>query len=611
MPTDEINHLRESALFSSDESAQWALRPIAEALFDEIIIFGRLLCERAYEWSPVERYLKIDRKGAGPLQGLLEHTSNLRFAKSGRGRDGIAPRRIPFIYNRGNWDNDLPLAGYSDMENAPLPHQVAVSIIGNWRLGAADRGVGLNNAEDDEEEDGDEDGSRPSPLLGRILLAALWMCSKNDLTAAVEFVLDLQLHGYIPDPEVTVDTILMLMHGRALAGSDQEMIRRFLCGSIPVTNRAWLESDITFSWLQPEALVTDECHIVPLLLSRGFSAVEKVRAARSLDEWILGCVEIRPFIRVIRMVVSHFPQQIPITARSALALFDEISADALSLGILVLHPDSWAGYAQTIGTIFKKEFGDQWKDALYNERLIVPSALRTLLLDLEGEVPDEWSFPSWRIAHPFSTLRPLLISQLYISESPLCTRSKPLDADTILADQRAASFFEAHDIQDLPDRRLIVGAELEDNSGVGVAAVYPREETRKLIAFVHAELSRQEIVDLYESKTYRKMGINAKRSKLGRMLRVHPHSFPIWWEMAIACDKGNDSPEALKYMLPAIVLEPDNDDMWQSLEVILRRLGHDAEADLASFIKNYWRETLECRHSPPASPGLMFLTAGD
>jgi hypothetical protein len=592
MPTDEINNLWESSLFSSDESAQWALRPIAEALFDEMIIFGRLLCERAYEWSTVERYLKIDRKGSGPLQGLLEHTSNLRFTKSGEGRDGVTPRRIPFIYNRGNWDNDLPLAGYSDMENVPLPHQVVVSIIGNWRLGAADRGVGLDDAEDDQEEDSDEDHSWPSPLLGRILLATLWMCSKNDLAAAVDFVLDLQLHGYIPDPEVTVDTIIMLMEGRCIAGSDQEMIRRFLCGSIPVTNQGWLESNITFSWLRPEAPVTDECHVVPLLLSRGFSAVEKVRAARSLDEWILGCAEIRPFIRVIRLVVSHL-QQIPITARSAMALFDEISADALSLGVLVLHADVWAGYAQTIGTIFKNEFGDRWKDALYNERLIVPSALRTLLLDLEGEAPEEWVFPSWRIAHPFSTLRPLFISQLYISEWPFCTRAKPLDVDTILADQRIASFFEAHNILNWTERRLIVSTELGDDSGVGIATAYPREETRKLIAFVHAQLSLQEIVDLYESKTYRKMGIDTKRRKLDRMLRVHPHCYAIWWEMAVACDKRGDSASALEYILPAIVLEPDNDDVWQSLEVILRRLGHDVEADLASFIRSYWRAALE------------------
>ena len=53
-------------------------------------------------------------------------------------------------------------------------------------------------------------------------------------------------------------------------------------------------------------------------------------------------------------------------------------------------------------------------------------------------------------------------------------------------------------------------------------------------------------------------------------------------ELAIAEDTTGDPQAALTHLIPALMLRPENGPHWQSLEVILRRLGRLEEARLAA-----------------------------
>ena len=116
-----------------------------------------------------------------------------------------------------------------------------------------------------------------------------------------------------------------------------------------------------------------------------------------------------------------------------MAQLDEVATDAADFIELAQSGEDWAGYVQLLGQGFQIAFGDEWKEALYRERLVVPAALQRQLLDLEGDFPDTWSVLSWRVAIPFLFLR-------HPEGSPLFTRTEPFDAADVLADQRMGVF---------------------------------------------------------------------------------------------------------------------------------------------------------------------------
>jgi hypothetical protein len=579
-------------LFEADETATAALREIAEALFEERISFGQLLGTRTYEWATVDRYLSGRSNAVAPLLGLLEHACGLRFAPGGR--------RIPYCYNRADWSADAPLAGYSDEPDAPLPHQVLVSLIGNWRMNAAD----VPDASDPGDPDGDagpnaaggpgeaEDAdTRQSPLYGRVLISALWTCYHRGLRPAIEMVLDLLGHGFFPSVLAVAEAVTLLAVGRAAAGSDQELVRKYLGGTVPQTQAQWLSADIDASWLgaaglrgESAGLAVAAPDVASFLLEYTFAAVTRTRQARSLDEWLRGCAVLWPLISVVHGLLSSGEASLPVSVRAAFGQLEEVAADAFSVDNVVLTIDGWAGYAQLIGQMFRREFGDQWKEALYRERLIVPKALRARLLDLEGTAPPEWTVLSQRLVWPFLALnKPGTL--------PGDMRTSTFDADAVLADGRITSLLAAHGVEDAADQRLIIDTELHTDTMPMVSISYPWQETRDALAEVLVDLARRDVLDrVYPATGRRSQRRPAPLAGLAAALDLYPNNSAVLWEVAVATDRSGRPAEALPYLVQAIVLEPDEPGMWQSLGVVLDRLGHPAEARMAQAIGRYWKE---------------------
>jgi hypothetical protein len=319
------------------------------------------------------------------------------------------------------------------------------------------------------------------------------------------------------------------------------------------------------------------------MLERAFSEIERVRQSASLDEWVLGCADLVGFLRLVRWIVND-TNQLRVAIRAAMGQLEEVACDAPSLGDLVFSIDGWAEYAQLIGRMFKEKFGEQWKEALYRERLIVPYRIRARLLDLPGAVPPGWSSLSFRLVKPYLSLnRP--------GSYPGDWRTRPFDTETVLADPRIAPLLVQHGISDPGDQYLIVDAELNPATKPAPSISYPRDDLRKVLAEVKVHMARQEVFNGLFPKAKR----SAKRrptsfAGLEALHDLYPNNSAVLWELAIACDKGGRPEDALGYVVQAIVLEPEEEGMWQSLQVILHHLGHEQEARLARAVSRYWAD---------------------
>lgn len=586
-----------SPLLRANENAAYGICQIAEALFEETIFFGRLLGFRSYKWEIVHHYLMDRQKAVMPLLGLLEDVGDLQFTSDGG-------RRIPYCYNRLDWPPDAPLAGYSDEPGAPAPHQILVSLIGNWRLcsedfRSLDEAAGNDEAGNDAKqslapaEDASEgDPDEQSPVFYRILLVGLWTCWHGGLLSAIRMILDLQANGFFPDLEAVLDAISLLFLSRAAVGSDQEIVQNCYSGSIPQGVPEWLDADFSFEWLnadrEPQAeMSSDVAATYPdlwsFMLERAFSEIERVRQSASLDEWVLGCADLDGFLHLVHWIANDAERQ-PVAMRAVMGQLEEVSCDAPSLGSLVFSIDGWAGYARLIGQMFEEKFDEQWKEALCRERLIVPYRIRARLLDLTGPVPAGWSSISFRLVKPYLSLnRP--------GNYPGDWRSRPFDAETVLADPRVAPLLVQHGISDPRNQYQIVDAELNPATKLAPPISYPRDDLKRVLAVVKADLARQEVLNglFPKEKPFTKRRPTSFAG-LEALHDLYPNNSAVLWELAVACDKEGRPEDALGYAVEAIVLEPEEEGMWQSLQVILHHLGHEREARLAEAVSQYWAD---------------------
>ena len=561
-----------ATLFTSDEATATAIRPIVEALFDELGAFGRLMSGMESSDRPDERvvvrYLRERAAVTLMLLQVLEIRAGLRFRSTEGNSDTeafkSASRRIPFCYNRADWPDDGPLAGYSDSPAAPLPHQVVRSMIGNWRLDTDTSGDGRSSA-------------------GRMLLSALWICASEGLIKAIAFLLDLQVHGFAPSKNSLGEAITMLVLARNQADSEEDMLTRFLGGSIPPNSSDWLQVELSGDWVEQRTIARDQSGVISFLLTQVISQVDRVRAARNRDDWVLGCADVQILIHTLNFVVDGTGVETSVTFQAVLAQLEEVEGDASGAVGFTLPMAAWVRNVQLlVGNKFQEVYGDQWKEHLYRERLIVPAALRSKLFGLEERVPDGWIGPSWRLAHP--------ISLLAKDQPPLLFRRfGDFDADDVLSDRRLNEFFEEYEIQDPLDRRIIAE---DSNLWRRIFMGYPMGKAEEIIREIRLDLSRKYLDEcIYDAQALGVAGDYAgARARLEAMVKFYPWAYPIWWQLAITFDELGLSEYALSCIGPAIFLRADFFDTWQSLSVILGNLEREEEAFFASVLSRYFAE---------------------
>lgn len=542
--------MRDDVLFVTADGEYPTLARLASYFFRELQAFGVVTSSGDMTDELAETYISARSGFTRSFLQTLETACTLRFA---------ANANIPFCYNTGEWNKEGPVAGYTGPGLAVLPSEVAVSLTLNGTLRA-------KNA-----------------LQDRLIKSALWYLNKTSLKDAIGYLFDLHQAGFTGDNEL-FDAAAVLLSGRSRAGSDEELLTRTL-GRPAAEVTDWFGLVPQLDWLGSPSLDADGKAVLSSLFQRASQQIGRVRDAEDLDEWVLGQAALGGLLEAVRRLTGLFIDKPPLPWRAQLSQWEEIEADiggmlrASRAGFNMLSAQTRTGTARLIGLMFRNQVGDGWQERFYQERLLVPAQLRQQFLFGEDlPMPTEWERLSWRVIYPWTI-------GIQKRELPGGTRAEPPSADEFMDLTAVHEVMEAAGISEPAEQRQALVRYLSGNDDELITALreaLPSDENE-----LHRELLRAEFGVLIQLSDAGRYAEAAERARLA--VARYPYFAPAYLELAIALD-GRGSPElAVEPLMAAIMLASRDPGPWQSLGVVLNRLGNRREANFASAL----REVLE------------------
>ncbi|MFD7835313.1 hypothetical protein [Streptomyces sp. NPDC059761] len=366
----------------------------------------------------------------------------------------------------------------------------------------------------------------------RLLTCALWRLADKGLGDAVTYLFDLHQAGFAGSDDVGVVTFLLL-RAHSHAGSCDALLERSI-GRPATGGTDWLAVDPDFEWVGPAPLDGESKKVLTALFLRAGRKVEETRAADNFDDWILGQIHLAGLLTTVLSLVNDLVENVPLPWRVRLSQWEEIIADAKSLlltsraGFDMLSQKSRIGYVAVVGSEIRRNVGENWQQRLYEERLLVPTRMRGFFFpdDADAAADDTSSsaasFPPEWASLSWRVIHPWLIT---ING----------DVPTLVPPEG----------EDGADGEALVAE---------VAAIHRLGEERR---YAEAEL------------------------RVRSLVARHPYMEFLYVERAIALDLQNQPAAALEDLLTAVFLDPRNPLTWESLSIVLARLGSHEEAVFA------------------------------
>lgn len=494
-------------------------------------------------------------------------------ALASHGAPRTAAWRLPYCYLRQDWPAAMPIAGTTAEPTAPDAPRLGHSIFSNWLL------------------------SLSGSLDGRLRSAALWMTYRHGFAAAVDYLLDLLAGGFALDPGGVARTILWLTRFLPAEGSDAQGVERLLGGRIPATAAGWMDALSPEEGLEEAPPVSHPARVQEViftLINRCLETIAQVRwSSRSLDAWLLGHAKLHALTEATLRACHALSPDPPLTLRSVLSQLEEVKADGPAVLLVqkeFLPFDFSFAAMGGLGLIFRGKAGTGWEERFFEERVLVPAALRDRVFAgglREVPLPPRWQRLSWRLVSPVRAGL-LLPGSLFLGRSQLPA------AESLLADEPLRETLESQEIREPAAQRQVVEDRLDDRLDWS-ASRYDREAVD---AAVRAALDRTSYHEI-------RSGFRASREEtpaeelaeidqaIGGLLALYPWNSSLHLEMAITRDRQERPREAVKHLLAAILLDPAGSMPWRSLSVVMRRIDHPAEAVVASIVADYLEEAGE------------------
>lgn len=298
--------------------------------------------------------------------------------------------------------------------------------------------------------------------------------------------------------------------------------------------------------------------------------------------------------------------------------FEEIRADGGTLaGYSVKSKDSFASIYNPVEMLMtslliitRYNYGEEGEARLYeegearlyNDRLLYPEVRRNFALQtIKGQetsvIPSDregWDIIPPRIVYPFVAAH---------AEVPQLATSRRERFSTEQIEQIPAikDFFKRNRIHSSKNQMLLL-----EEVYHGRSSMWQRDEEKDVIPYtrlskkqeerliallseVHHELSVQELQAGLES-FWKTSDREEKKRILKQLSFLYPWSAPVYLEFSIFYDQSGDLQLAWDPILTALVLNPENPFIWQSLAVILHRLGNDVNANFSLAIHEYLKE---------------------
>lgn len=543
------------------------LRDLFDLFLQDVQAFGIFTSHATFKKEPMETY--ITNRG-GMLDSILQ---------GGEALQGLALENtsLPILYNTRHWPEQAPIAGYFTPESGINYSHVLATYFGNWAY-----------------------ESSHGPFYPRLIRASLWIWYKNDLESAIQYLFDLQRHGYFTIDQGIEDAIAILIASQSLGKDTQEIIAAYFDGKVPQSNTDWMSWDIQV----PQHIFAkiDSAAAQPILEFIIMETLAEWEHIRSLDDpvaWLLRQAAFTTRCGQVRHLCLRFSLKPTVMLKSILSQFEEIHAD----GSVYLSYRTWAKFAplkSPLGLqasyllkIFKSNFGEKGAERLYHDRLIYPAVLREPLAKrganalMEQEQLFEWSIVPPRIFHPYAIL--------FSTSSPDSTlRSVRFPVEQVAEVPLVRQFFDQYRIQAQEARvallRQVYLGSLNWSQPLDVLLTdEQRKQMLEILGIVHQALCHQELQrDLIAAITM--TNSREKEHVLNRLHSLYPWFPALYRERAIFFDEGGDPQQAWDFILTAVLLEPDQAMNWQSLGRILQRLGDSAGARFARAMKEFLAE---------------------
>jgi tetratricopeptide (TPR) repeat protein len=319
-----------------------------------------------------------------------------------------------------------------------------------------------------------------------------------------------------------------------------------------------------------------------MLVARCLGAVERVREASNLDEWIDGQCLVYGLFRGLQQFVAYVLPDPPLGLKTIMSQLEEIAADAGALygTDWVCEPsyEEFAAYARHV-------VGSHSESArLEGERLLVPRSLDAWFhRENRGPLPSEWTSLSYLLAIPWTA-----VSQRRPG-GPRTYRTRPLDIPKLLTADPLATFLVEHGLDRGREHRGLIESFYSQSRMLrfvpGELGIDEDDLTTAVLA-AHTTLCMQEQFAMEaKAEEYLSRGDSAGALAIVQDgLSLYPAASALLAAGARAFEAAGRIDDAYTYLVRAAIVDPVDRDVWLQLRSLLIRTKRTDEAAAVSAI---------------------------
>ena len=440
----------------------------------------------------------------------LEELADLRFERDEQ----------VLLYNRACWPKGEPIAKRSTDREPVRPSTMVNSYAGNWKL-----------------------ESSCGECSSRLIVGALYVRYRGNLTDAVLFLLDVYEQGLCVEPESITSALLVIVRIEALLGErGGPAAFEGVLDPVPARAADWSEVEFLADLVLPEtAPAASVRRVLGALLERCLDSAERARQSAGYGPWLRAQVSIRFYSTLLSTITREFCYSAPATSEAILDQIEEMECDAYATtqGVRTKKASGLRGCFGLIGVpggiaAFESKLGQNGRKRYLNERAQLPRVLEPFFAKggrLES-LPDAWRLAGDLECWPYATA---------------------LTSDRVELVMLAFPSIPTRDF----DQEAVVRMATEVNSLIvqgergGGAAIEPR---------------------------------------LRELLVEYPYNATIRRELAICCERAGRLDEAVTLLESAVLLNAEDGQSWRSLGVVLHRRGDEPEGKAILALSQYLDE---------------------
>lgn len=558
--------------------------------FFEIPITGLLASPLSLGGPKREQFLTYMTERLRPIVMLFSVAEKYFGAK-------LKLHSFPILYNSKFWTPTKILGGYSDSSTNIKASELAISYLACWRL----------------------EGCHV-----RLAKATIWYIrSRGNFKDGINYLVDLFEAGYIINENEFAAAGKILVELYAKLDNPFRTINELSLDLDPKTTDLMLKAlrEATANQYANEQRLLD---IFSWILKMVLDETTKARSSNSIGEFVLSKAKIRGLSKVLLNISELYKSTIKLSLaeQAILSQLEEISADifAEQMGFItqprhfplvggtngLLHISM--NYASYIAKLYKQKYGDDGIEKLFDDRLLVPDYLKEMFRQKfsKSEAANaDVKFDSFSEEWNYFPLTFVLFFGMIKDIKPSLMRSELFAKEILLneiLDLYRAANLSKNEIQSTLDeqyslfRSSIAEETHEDKQQTEEEKRLKSKESIKhfiktnfydiyiYICNKELEMKILPLIRDHDKQNTEEVLLHT-RSQLEELSKLYPWNPAIYHERCINSDWLGDRKGALDNIQAAILVEPTQESLWQSLQVVCSKFSTQDDNRFASLIR--------------------------